>query len=161
MKVLRPLSELISLNGKRVLITGSAVGIGRAMAVRFAEAGADLQLVDINVRRLGAVKKELTRFKSKIDTYQTDISKKEEIDFLWAELRGVEPDVLINNAGVYPFKNFHPPYLGQPEVQQHHIYTIPCENINSLLPILNKYLNPTSITNRHNIRVVAPDTQRC
>jgi len=41
MKELEPLSELISLEGKRALITGSAAGIGRAMAYRFAEAGAD------------------------------------------------------------------------------------------------------------------------
>jgi len=37
---LRPIGELISLKGKRALITGSAAGIGRAMAYRFAEAGA-------------------------------------------------------------------------------------------------------------------------
>jgi len=35
-----------------------------------------------------------------------DISRKEEIDRLWAELEHKEVDVLINNAGVYPFKNF-------------------------------------------------------
>jgi len=50
MRVLKPLSELISLKGKKALITGPALGIGRAMASRFAEAGADLELVDINER---------------------------------------------------------------------------------------------------------------
>ena len=34
------MAELFSLAGKRVLITGSAVGIGKAIAIRFAEAGA-------------------------------------------------------------------------------------------------------------------------
>jgi NAD(P)-dependent dehydrogenase (short-subunit alcohol dehydrogenase family) len=46
----KPLSELISLKGKKVLITGSALGIGKAMAYRFAEAGADLELVDTNLK---------------------------------------------------------------------------------------------------------------
>jgi len=106
MKALKPLSELISLEGKRALITGSAVGIGRAMAYRFAEAGADLELVDMNIKGLGLVKKELSQFESEIDIYKVDLSKEEEIDALWKELSGKEPDILVNNAGIYPFKNF-------------------------------------------------------
>jgi NAD(P)-dependent dehydrogenase (short-subunit alcohol dehydrogenase family) len=39
------MSEFISLEGKRALITGSAAGIGKAIAHRFAESGADLELV--------------------------------------------------------------------------------------------------------------------
>jgi NAD(P)-dependent dehydrogenase (short-subunit alcohol dehydrogenase family) len=106
MKALKPLSELISLKGKRALITGSAVGIGRAMAHRFAEAGANLELVDMNKRGLGLVRNELSRFGSEIDIYKIDLSKEEEIGALWEELGGKEPDILVNNAGIYPFKNF-------------------------------------------------------
>jgi NAD(P)-dependent dehydrogenase (short-subunit alcohol dehydrogenase family) len=106
MKALKPLSELISLQGKRALITGSAVGIGRAMAYRFAEAGADLELVDMNKRGLGLVRNELSRLGSEIDIYKVDLSKEEEIGALWEELSGKEPDILVNNAGIYPFKNF-------------------------------------------------------
>ena len=51
----KPLSELISLKGRRALITGSAAGIGRAIADRFAEAGADLVLVDIDAKKLQKV----------------------------------------------------------------------------------------------------------
>jgi len=104
--VLKPLSELISLKGKTALITGSAAGMGRAMAYRFAEAGADLELIDINKRGLGAVKKELSQFKSEINIHKVDVSQKEEIDSLWEELSGKEPGILVNNAGIYPFKNF-------------------------------------------------------
>jgi 3-oxoacyl-[acyl-carrier protein] reductase len=106
MKVLKPLSELISLEGKRALITGSAVGIGKAMAYRFAEAGADLELVDMNSKGLGLVKNELSRLGSQIYTYKVDLSQEEEVDALWKELKGKEPDILVNNAGIYPFKNF-------------------------------------------------------
>jgi len=106
MKALKPLSELISLEGKRALITGSAAGIGRAMAYRFAEVGADLELVDMNIKGLGLVKKGLSRFESETDIYKVDLSKEEEIDALWKELSGKEPDILVNNAGIYPFKNF-------------------------------------------------------
>ena len=106
MSALKPLYELISLKGKKALITGSAAGIGKAMAYRFAEAGADLELVDINEKGLGALEKELSQFKSEINIHKVDISRKEEIDALWEKLNGKEPDILVNNAGIYPFKNF-------------------------------------------------------
>jgi NAD(P)-dependent dehydrogenase (short-subunit alcohol dehydrogenase family) len=105
-KVLQPLSELISLKGKKALITGSALGIGKAMAYRFAEAGADLELVDINERGLKAAGGELSKFKVEINIHKVNISLKEEIDVLWEELKGQEPDILVNNAGIYPFRNF-------------------------------------------------------
>jgi len=103
---LTPLAELISLEGKRALITGSAVGIGKAMAYRFAEAGADLELVDINRRGLEAVKRELLQFKSEVNIHKIDLSQKEEVDSLWEELKGKELGILINNAGIYPFRDF-------------------------------------------------------
>jgi NAD(P)-dependent dehydrogenase (short-subunit alcohol dehydrogenase family) len=105
-KVLKPLAELISLSGKRALITGAAAGIGRAMAYRFAEAGANLEIVDINARGLAAVKKELEHFNREVNTREVDIASEEAIDALWEELKGKEPDILVNNAGIYPFKSF-------------------------------------------------------
>jgi len=106
MKALPPLSELISLKGRKALITGSALGIGKAMAFRFAEAGADLELVDMSERGLRTVVGELSKFAVKISTHKVNLSSKEEIDALWEKLKGKEPDILINNAGIYPFKNF-------------------------------------------------------
>jgi NAD(P)-dependent dehydrogenase (short-subunit alcohol dehydrogenase family) len=106
MKVLKSLSELISLKGKKALITGSALGIGKAMAYRFAEAGADLELVDMNERGLKTVTGELSTFGVEINIHKVDLSQREEIDALWKELKGRGPDVLVNNAGIYPFKGF-------------------------------------------------------
>jgi NAD(P)-dependent dehydrogenase (short-subunit alcohol dehydrogenase family) len=103
---LRPLAELISLNEKRALITGSGSGIGRAMAYRFAEAGADLELVDIDEKSLSAVREELKQFNTEINVHKVNLSKKEEIDALWKKLEGKEPDILVNNAGIYPIKSF-------------------------------------------------------
>jgi len=105
-KELVPLSELISLKGDKALITGSALGIGKAMAYRFAEAGADLELVDINERGLKVVAEEPSKFKAEINIHKVNISSKEEIAALWEELKGKEPDILVNNAGIYPFKGF-------------------------------------------------------
>lgn len=106
-KNLKPLSEMLSFKGKSVLITGSAAGIGKATAYRFAEAGADLILVDINEEGLNKVKSELSnKFGTKIDIFKVDLSKKSEIDTLWDSLKEMPPDVLVNNAGIYPFKEF-------------------------------------------------------
>ena len=103
---LKSLFELVSLKEKRALITGSAMGIGKAIAYRFAEAGAALELVDINEEMLRTVKKELEQNNAEINIHRIDLSKKEEIGELWARLREKEPDILVNNAGDIPFQEF-------------------------------------------------------
>jgi len=101
-----PLSELISLKKRKALITGAAAGIGRAIAYRFAEAGANLELVDINEESLSAVSRELKQFNVEINVHRVNLAKKEEIESLWKTLDGGEPDILVNNAGIYPAKPF-------------------------------------------------------
>ncbi len=105
-KNLKPLSELVSLKGKKALITGAAVGIGRAMAFRFAEAGAALELVDVNKDGLRRVRRECSQLGTEAGYHTVDLSQKEEVDSLWETLEGEEPDILVNNAGIYPFKKF-------------------------------------------------------
>lgn len=102
----KTLLELISMKGRRALITGAATGIGKAMAERFAEAGAELILVDIDEERLGEVTEELGEWGHPVSKAKVDLSKKNEIDELWKRLKGSEPDTLVNNAGIYPFKEF-------------------------------------------------------
>lgn len=102
----KTLQQMLSLEGRRTLITGAASGIGRAMADRFAEAGSSLELVDVDDGGLRIAKEELAERKVEISLHHTDLSKKAEIDSLWEELRGREPDTLVNNAGAYPFKKF-------------------------------------------------------
>lgn len=101
------LVEMISMKGKRAMITGGAGGIGLATAKRFAEAGADLYLVDIDRRKLSQARKSIhEKFDVDIETIKIDLSRKEEIDSLWKDIEGAEPDVLINNAGIYIFRDF-------------------------------------------------------
>ncbi|MFA4641452.1 SDR family NAD(P)-dependent oxidoreductase [Pyrococcus kukulkanii] len=98
---MKPLHELISLSGKTALITGAASGIGKATAFRFAEAGADLYLVDINEEGLNLVRERIReKFNVNVETFRIDLSKKPERDLLWEQLKGREPDILVNNAGV-------------------------------------------------------------
>jgi NAD(P)-dependent dehydrogenase (short-subunit alcohol dehydrogenase family) len=81
-KKTKGLMELISLRGKIALVTGAASGIGRAIAHRFAEAGADLDLVDLDAEKLEDTEKELAEFNVKINVHKVDLSRKSEIDQL-------------------------------------------------------------------------------
>ncbi len=98
------MSDLIRLDKKSAVITGSASGIGAAMAYRFAEAGADVHLVDVNPSGLEVVKVEVEGFGVDVSLHVVDLADKAQIDGLWSELGVV--DVLVNNAGIYPSKDF-------------------------------------------------------
>ena len=99
------LDRLISLRGKRALITGAAAGIGRAIAGRFAEAGASLLLVDIHRDRLSAARGELSE-SADVEAHAVDVSQREQRDRLWQAIAASYPDILVNNAGIYPFRHF-------------------------------------------------------
>lgn len=101
----RPLSELISLEGRRAIVTGAASGIGRAIALRFAEAGARLVLVDVNMEGLRSLETEM-KGNTVPELHRVDLSDKTEIDRFWESLEGSTPEILVNNAGIYPFKDF-------------------------------------------------------
>ena len=106
MKKLPALDDLISLKGKRALITGAAAGIGKAIARRFADADASLCLVDIDADKLAVTERELADLGAHVSSHVVDVSKKSAIDELWTDLHGREPDILVNNAGIYPFEHF-------------------------------------------------------
>ena len=97
------LPELLSLRERTAIITGAAAGMGAATARRFAEAGADLLLLDINKEGLEQVKDEIGE---RVITYKVDVGEKDAIDTFWASLHEEAPDILINNAGIFPFKEF-------------------------------------------------------
>lgn len=106
MTLLPPLDQLISLKGKRALITGAAAGLGKAIAYRFAEAGADLEIVDIDPVTLPKTREELSTFQVSVNTHLVDMSRRDQIDGLWTDLGAASPDILVNNAGIYPFRHF-------------------------------------------------------
>ncbi len=84
------------LDGQRVLLTGAAGTIGGALAEGFAEAGADLLLIDRSKRRLDSVITGLAaRFPAAaVDGRVIDITSGAQLD----ELAGERVDVLVNNA---------------------------------------------------------------
>ncbi|HEY91913.1 MAG TPA: SDR family oxidoreductase [Dehalococcoidia bacterium] len=93
-----------SLEGQVAVVTGGKQGIGRAIALTFAEAGADVILCDFIVEdgKLEEVAEEINKLGQRALTVQADVSVKKDIEDLarraTAELGPV--DILVNNAGI-------------------------------------------------------------
>src|SRR4051812_17274202 len=87
----------MDLAGKRVLITGASRGIGEAMAIAFAGAGARVALV---ARSEGPLKELASRLGG--TAYPADLCDPDTVDGLVdrVEADGGPIDVLVNNAGV-------------------------------------------------------------
>lgn len=101
-----PLSKLISLRGHRALITGAASGIGAAIAMRFAEAGASLLLMDVQADALRRLAERIRAFPADVQTVHMDLGHEEAIRSFWRDLDpDIVPDILVNNAGIYPFQD--------------------------------------------------------
>ncbi|MDO8992219.1 MAG: bifunctional rhamnulose-1-phosphate aldolase/short-chain dehydrogenase, partial [Daejeonella sp.] len=93
-----------ALSGQIALITGSAGGIGKAIAKKFAEEGAVVILNDMNTERLEDAGKEFENLYGK-DAYVTselDVTNIKQIDnaFETASLSFGGVDIIINNAGL-------------------------------------------------------------
>jgi len=91
-----------TLTGKRVLVTGGASGIGKAIAEHFAAAGAEILLVDLNADALASVASAFVQRGIRVRTYTLDVTDVSRITGLKEQIaRDVGPiDVLVNNAGL-------------------------------------------------------------
>lgn len=93
--------ELFSLKGKRAIVTGASRGIGRSIALGFAEAGADVALAARSVEDLETLAKEIDGLDRRALVVPTDVRERDQIaaliDRTTEEFGGV--DILVNNAG--------------------------------------------------------------
>lgn len=103
---MRTTTDLLSMKGRRVLITGAAAGIGKALAHRFADAGAELVLLDINADSLRQTVEDLGNTCQPVTAQVVDLSDRAQIDAFWSRPDVAVPDTLINNAGSYRMRDF-------------------------------------------------------
>jgi len=97
--------DRFSLTGKRAIVTGASRGIGRAIAVAFAEAGADVALVSRKLESLQGVAEEIAdRTPQRALPIACHIGRAPDVDRMvdqvlaeWGSI-----DVLVNNAGTNP-----------------------------------------------------------
>jgi NAD(P)-dependent dehydrogenase (short-subunit alcohol dehydrogenase family) len=102
--MLPSLAQLISLRGRRAVVTGGARGFGYCIARRFAEAGADILLGDRNAAGVEQAAADIAgAFGTKVHAAPVDVASATEVaGFADAAVRllgGI--DIWINNAGIF------------------------------------------------------------
>ena len=107
-KKFTPLSDLISLAGKKAVVTGGAMGIGYAIAYRLTEAGAAVTLLDVNDEKGPKAAQDLNSYGYRASFLHCDVSQESEVkNALQAAISGMGGlDILVNNAGIFPFAPF-------------------------------------------------------
>jgi NAD(P)-dependent dehydrogenase (short-subunit alcohol dehydrogenase family) len=97
------------LKGRNAIITGSARGIGQAIAIAFAKAGADVAILDLKLENLAETKKLCEVEGVKAYPYQCDVTKD---DIVKSTVEKIEKEmgpvyVVVNNAGGVSTRPFH------------------------------------------------------
>jgi len=100
---------LFDLSGRVALVSGAAQGMGRAMAIGFAESGADVMICDINAEGVQATADRIKKLGRRAVPVTCDITDIEQIRAMFAQLDREfgKIDILGNVAG--------PAKLGKPE----------------------------------------------
>ena len=91
------------LEGKVALITGAARGIGKAIALKFAEEGADVAFTDLVINEAAEqTVAELEAFGHKVKAYASNAASFEETHAVVEEIQKEfgRIDILVNNAGI-------------------------------------------------------------
>jgi len=97
---------MIRLDGRKALITGGSRGIGRATALMFARAGADVAIsYASNQKAAEDVLQEVTKMGRQGLAYRAEMSSRPEIEAMVKDIlaRWGELDTLVNNAGIWTY----------------------------------------------------------
>jgi 2-deoxy-D-gluconate 3-dehydrogenase len=94
------MNDLFNLDGKTAIITGSTTGLGQAMAIGLAQAGADIVIADILDST--ETKEKISSIGRKAIQLKVDLSKSESIFQIVKDTIDEfgKVDILINNAGI-------------------------------------------------------------
>ena len=93
---------MFELNDKVAMVTGAARGLGQAIAVKLAEAGADMVLCDLNAEWLEETAGKVKALGRKVECYGVNVADGESVN---AGVKQITKDfgkidILVNNAGI-------------------------------------------------------------
>ena len=96
------LKELFDLGNKTALVTGCSRGIGKAMAIGLAEAGANIIGVSSTLTPGSEVEEEVKKLGREFFSFKIDLGNRRELYESIATIKSQHPviDILINNAGI-------------------------------------------------------------
>jgi NAD(P)-dependent dehydrogenase (short-subunit alcohol dehydrogenase family) len=95
-------TSLFDLSGRVALVTGAADGLGRAIAIGLARAGADVVVADIDESRLPETIAQIDGAGRKSLAIVCDVASEKDVDRLFREVDRVfgRIDIVVNNAGI-------------------------------------------------------------
>ena len=93
---------MFELNSKCVVVTGAARGLGQAIAIKFAQAGANIALCDLQEDWLSETLEKVKSSGSRAETYGINVA---DVESVTEGIKAIESDfgqidVLVNNAGI-------------------------------------------------------------
>ncbi len=91
-----------SLQNKVAVVTGGAQGIGKTIALKFANAGADIVVADMNIDAMNETVGEITAMGRKAIAVKCNVANAAEVGELVGKIQEAFPtiDILVNNAGL-------------------------------------------------------------
>ena len=132
--------KLQNLQGKNAIVTGGSKGIGRSVCLALANAGVNINVLDLNKDQGLNTVKEIIKLNVKAEFYEIDVAQESEwINFVtYLDTKNKSIDILVNNAGIWLGKE-----ISNVSIEEYHkLISINLTGvflgIKHLIPFLNK-----------------------
>ena len=122
------------------VVTGSASGIGRAIAVGYAREGARVALLDVNEQAAAEAAKEIRDAKGNAESFKLDVTQREECFTVAKEIAAKvgQVSILCNNAGI----NRRNAFTADPDAVLKDWQDIMAINVNGVFNVTHAFLEP-------------------
>ena len=132
------------LEGRIAAVTGSASGIGRAIAIGYAREGAHVAVIDIDGNGAGAAAKAITAAGGKAASFTLDVAQRDKCRDVAAQIKGQigTVSVLVNNAGI----NRRNAFGAEPEAVIRDWQDVLAVNLNGVFNVTHAFLQQLRAT---------------